>query len=168
MARRGRKKKMYKKIIEHQKEDIGSGGAWNSFAYCSKEVQMKSGYTDYVRISFIVDDRNATGSTDGANLISPHLGLMWACSYSNSLVTVDGEASQLEPNDLISVSATAGAGGVVTLPVKHRTIHNVTDASERDGNVFLWVKATDITADDDIILRMFVESYGRWHELTRL
>jgi len=169
MPRRARKKKMYRKITEHHKEDIAGEGAWNSFAYLRKDPNLKSAYADSVRISFLVDDRNAEGGTDSESLFSNMgFGLMFAASYQSSLETVDGEANQLNPDSLVSVTAKPGMAGVVTLPIKHVIRENIVDLREKDGYVYLWMKAPDSTTDDHLIVRMFIESYGRWHELIAL
>lgn len=154
---------MYRKLVEHHKETIGAGGAWNSFATLGKESDRKSAYCDYVVLNYILDDRTAVSSTDSTDLLEADIGLMFAASHNDALTTVDGDANQLGTDYVISVNATNGYGGRITLPIKQVIKGNATDLTEMDGKITLWMKATDVTIDDTLVWRFYIESYGRWH-----
>lgn len=156
-------KKMYRTNIEHHKETTPGTGAWNSFCEIYRDIDRKGGYCDSVTIHYLVDDRNAVSSSDAANLFSGlGFGLMFAASTSNVLETVDGESGQLDPNDLLHVRARNGVAGTVKLPIEHFIKQNSADTVEQDGKVTLWVKAPDVTTDDTLVIRFFIETRGRW------
>jgi hypothetical protein len=150
-------------MIEHHKENVGSAGDFNSFLVIEKDLDKKAGYVDKVVIHYLVEDRSLTGSADAPNLLSNmSYGAMFAASLNSSTETVDGESGLLDPNDLLQVRARSGMAGSVTIPIKHLIKENVTDLGERDGRVYLWIKTPDVTSDDDMIFRFYIEVWGRW------
>lgn len=171
--RRGRKKN-YKQMIAHHKETAAGDGGWDSFAYLYKEDDRKFGYTDYIKIHWIVDDRVVdTGSspdTDAPNLFSNQgFGALFVASYQSTLTTLsDGESNQLDPRYVKSVVAANGMAGSVSMPIKHLHQSLQADTDERDGHIYLWMKLPDSTVDDDYVVRFFIESFGRWNKVSGL
>lgn len=164
MARR-----MYRTMIEHHKEDVGSAGDFNSFLQLSKEVDKYQGYVDKVVIHYLLEDRAPEGGTDSPNLFSNlGFGLLFAATHAAALETVDGESGLLDPNDIINVRARHGTAGSVTLPIKRVIRENNADPDEKDGLIKLYLKTPDVVDDDHIIVRFYCEIYGRYVEGTGL
>ena len=69
---------------------------------------------------------------------------------------------------IISASATRGAGGSVVLPVKRRILSNesVSDSSTSGDPIYLHVRAA--TLGETTSLYLVVETWGRWHKTTSL
>lgn len=113
---------------------------------------------DRVTINFLVDD------IDGADSLrdSFPFGHFFALSHDAAVGTVDSESNQLSPLNLLDISARNGGGGVCTLSAKRAIKSNTNDADEGDGQIHLWQKNTDLTADDNVIMRYYIETYGRW------
>lgn len=154
---------MYKKITDIHKEDTGSGGGWNSFAVIKKDNQFKRGYVQKVRVSFILDDRVATSSTDALANSFP-TGVLFCASRAESTGTIEGEANQLNPDYLVgNVYATSATGGTFTLYLNQSIAQNTQDVAEQDGPIWLWMKNSDLTIDDNLRWRIVIESYGRYH-----
>jgi len=159
-----------------QKENTGSTGAWNSFAILKKDVQTPqgTGFADYVTIHYILDDRNvpAGESSDGGQVFNGALGTMWAAAYQSSLGTVDltqggTESNQLDKDNILSVRA-GGPHGTIHLPVKRKIVQDGVDFSENDGWIYLWMKNTDITTDDTLVWRLYIELNGRYVKVEAL
>ena len=146
-------------MIHLHEEDVGSAGNWNSFAYLKKLQEFQSAWIDYAKITFIVDDIDGGSSTQSAATRGSNVaGFMFACNNStNNPGTI--------PENTISVAAHAASGGSVSLPIKRRIVDNDVDQTRNDGRLYLWIKGTDFTYDDDVKVRMFVEVYGRWHDV---
>lgn len=162
--------KQYRQMIEHHNENTGSAGAWNSFGKISKLTnapQIHSGYVDKVRINYILDDIVNVDGGDSIRSSFP-FGVLFAASYEDSLFTIDGDANQLAPDHMVAVTARNGSAGSVTLPIKRRIMENADDVSEKDGYIYLWMKTTDLTTDDTLKWRMYIETFGRWVETNGL
>lgn len=156
-------KRMFRTNIEHHKETTPGTGAWQSFCEIFRDADRKGGYCKSVTIHYLLDDRNVVSSTDSGSLLSGMgFGLMFAASTSASLETVGGESNQLDPNDLLHVRARNGVAGSVTLPIRHFINSNSEDTAEQDGKVTLWLKSPDVTTDDTLVIRFFIECEGRW------
>lgn len=152
----------YRTLLEHHKETTSGTGAWNSFCTITKDRQRYKGTVNWVKIKFILDDIAATSGTDDIRDTFP-FGVMFAASRSSSLHSVDGEGSQLNPNYILDVTAKPGGGGVAYLNLRGATIEDTDeDLSRGDGPITLWMKDTDLTIDDTLIWRMFIEVNGRW------
>lgn len=153
----------YKFQTQHIKETTNSTGGWIRIASFRKDTPNSSGkgYLDRCTINYLVDD------IDGADTLraSFPFGMMFALSNAASLQTVDGEANMLGPEHMLDVGCRSGGGGSITLSARRSIAENVTDTSEGDGIIHLWVKNTDLTTDDNIIMRYYLESYGRWLEV---
>lgn len=162
---KGKKKNVMVKAAHHKEVAAGDGG-WQLIATLGKDADRYSSWLDSVRITYLLDDRNADSSSDAANLFSPHLGMMFAACTRDSTETVGGESGQLGVNNLLYVTAREGGTGVVNLPIKHRCKTNSEDTDENDGRVFLWMKPSDITTDDDLVFRFYFEAAGRWHTVS--
>lgn len=148
----------------HLKDSSNSSGGWNRIAYIQKEdrQQIHSGSVSHVILNYIVDD------IDGADSLrnSVPFGVMFAASYASSTETVDSEGSQLAPEHIIDVATRNGGAGSVKLTLNRRILSNQTDEAEADGVIHLWYKNTDLTTDDNVIMRFFLETYGRWVKST--
>lgn len=150
-------------MIEHHKEDVGSAGDFHSFLVIEKDLDKKAGFVDKVVVHYLVEDRALTSAEDSPNTMSNMgYGALFAASLNSSTETVDGESGILDPNDLIQVRARSGMAGSVTIPIKHLIKENVTDLGERDGRVYLWIKTPDVTDNDTMIFRFYIEVWGRW------
>lgn len=155
--------RQYKLLTNHEKDSSNSSGGWNRVAYFKKDTPSSSGVgtLEKVKVNFLVDDID--GSTDPRP--SFPFGHFFALSRTGSLSTVDGESNMLDPSQCIDITARNGGGGVATLYANHAKIaENTTDTSEGDGYIHLWQKNTDLTASDNIIMRYYIETYGRWVE----
>ena len=150
----------YKLLTQHVKDSANASGGWNRIAVFVKDTPNTSGkgYLDRCTVNFLVDD------IDGADTLraSFPFGFMFALSNAASTETVDSESGQLDPNDILDVGCRAGGAGSITLSARRSIAENVTDAGEGDGTIHLWVKNTDLTDDDNIIMRYYIETYGRW------
>lgn len=157
-------------ILEHQKENTGSAGAWNSFAIIKRDVRTPAGVgtAQKVRIRFILDDRNLTSGADAATIASQNMGTLWAACYQDALETVDGESGQLTESKILAVKAAGHFGNVVLDLDNAKLRHDGFDATERDGDIYLWMKNTDGTTDDEFVWRIFIELEGRWVQVTPL
>ncbi len=152
----------YKRLTNHKKESTNATGGWIRVAFFKKDTPTSSGsaYLDRCTVNFMVDD------IDGADTLrsSFPFGLTFALSNSVGLETVDGEANQLNPEHILDVGCRDGGGGSITLSARRKIAENTTDTGEGDGLIHLWMKNTDLTNDDNIIMRLFIETYGRWVE----
>lgn len=159
---------------EMQKENTGSAGGWNSFAVIKRDVRTPKGRgtVDSVKLHFILDDRNAVGSNDGGHVFGGGIGTLWAAAYANSTETITltqggTESSQLNPDKVISIKA-SGSYGNVTLPINQQIVQDGFDGVEMDGEIYLWMKNTDVTTDDTLVWRIFLEVDGRWVKVDAL
>lgn len=152
--------RMYKLKTQHVKDSSNSSGGWNKVAVLSKDTPTNSGkgYVDRITVNFLVDD------IDGADTLrsSFPFGNMFVLSNSGSTATVDSESNQLAPGSILDCAARDGAAGSVTLYARRSIAENADDTSEGDGYIYLWQKNTDLTVDDNVIMRYFIETYGRW------
>lgn len=155
------------RTIEHHKENSGGTGSWNSIAILGKEADKHSAFLDSVTIHYILDDISVTGDADTMRDSFP-FGVMFAASRSDGLATVDGDADQLVPTDIISVRARPGGGGSITLPIKHRCETNAESLGVQNGRVWLWMKTTDLTPNDTLVWRFYLEARGRWFTISGL
>ena len=150
----------YKQLTNHKKDSSNSTGGWNRIAYFAKDTPNSSGtgYLDRCTINFLVDD------IDGADTLraSFPFGHLFALSRTNTLTTVDGEANQLNPEHVLDVGCRDGGAGSITLYARGKIAENTTDTAEGDGYIHLWQKNTDLTDDDNVIMRYYIETYGRW------
>ena len=150
----------YKRLTQHVKDSSNSTGGWNKLVKFKKDTPNTSGkgYLDRCTVNFLVDD------IDGSDTLrnSVPFGHMFALSNSGSLETVDSESNQLDPADILDVGCRDGGGGSITLSARRQIAENADDVTEGDGTLYLWQKNTDLTGDDNIIMRYYIESYGRW------
>ena len=152
----------YKQLTNHEKSSTNASGGWIRIAYFKKDTPKPGGvgYLDRCTVNFLVDD------IDGADSLrnSFPFGSMFVLSRSGSLETVDGESNMLDPQDILDVGCRPGGAGSITLSARGKIAENTTDTSEGDGYIHLWHKNTDLTNDDNIIMRYYIETYGRWVE----
>lgn len=154
----------YKQMTSMHKDTSNASGAWQRFAAIQKEdrQQIHSGSVSHCIVHYLVDD------IDGADTLrnSFPFGVMFAASYANSTETVDGEASQLAPEHILDIATRNGGAGSVKLKLNRRIMENVVDEGEADGVITLWFKNTDLTNDDNVIMRLYLETFGRWVKAT--
>ena len=150
----------YKLLTNHKKDSANSSGGWNKIAYWQKDTPNTSGkgYLDRCTVNFLVDD------IDGADTLraSFPFGHMFALSSATATETVDSESNQLHPAYILDVGCRDGAAGSITLSARRTISENAVDLTEGDGYIYLWQKNTDLTDDDNVIMRYYIESYGRW------
>lgn len=150
----------YKQLTNHTKDSSNSTGGWNRIAYFSKDTPNSSGtgYLDRVTVNFLVDD------IDGSDTLraSFPFGHLFALSRGDAVTTHDGESNVLLPEHILDVGGRDGGAGSITLSARGKIAENTTDASEGDGYIHLWQKNTDLTVDDNVIMRYYIETYGRW------
>ena len=150
----------YKQLTQHLKDATNASGGWNKIAKFTKDTPNTSGkgYLDRCTVNFLVDD------IDGADTLraSFPFGHMFALANTGGLSTVDGESSQLNPDHILDVGCRDGGAGSITLSARRSIAENADDLTEGDGNIYLWAKNTDLTDDDNVIMRYYVETYGRW------
>lgn len=161
MAKRQRhyKKKMYRKLTEHHYESTSAGGGWSSVFKIQKDtLDRHGGYAKSCKINYILDD------IDGADSLrdSFPFGVMWAATLDDQTRTVDGSAAQLEPKYILDVTARQGGGGVASLNLAHFVRENSRDLDELDGEIYIFMKCTDLTVDDNLKWRMYIETMGRY------
>ena len=153
----------YRTMIEHHKENSAGAGDFNSCFTLTKDPDRYKAWVDHLVIHYIVEDRSPVSTTDSPNLLSNMgWGVLFAASHSDSTTTVDGESGLLGENSLISLRARNGVAGTVKLPIKRNIRNNSEDLEEKDGKITIWMKAPDVTSNDNIIVRFYVECYGRW------
>lgn len=152
----------YKQLTNHVKDSSNATGGWNRIAEFKKDTPNSGGigYLDRVTINFLVDD------IDGADTLraSFPFGHMFALSRASGTTTVDGEGSQMDPQHFLDVGCRDGGAGSITLTARGKISENVTDTDEGDGIIHLYHKNTDLTVDDNVIMRYYLETYGRWVE----
>ena len=152
----------YKQATNHIKDSSNSTGGWNKICRFEKDTPNSGGRgtLEKVAVNFIVDD------IDGADTLrsSFPFGHMFVLTREGNVSTVDGEASQLNPEHIIDVACRQGGSGSITLRGERDSViaENANDLDEGDGHIFLWQKNTDLTVDDNVIMRYYVETYGRW------
>ena len=157
MARR-KNRKMYRKAVELQIEDIGSAGNWNSFAYLKKLQEFQSAYIDYVKLTWITSDIDNDGGDTAATRGSAVAGYMFAVNNTtNSPFTTEGNT--------IGVAAGSARGGSVSIPVKRRIVDNDVDQTRNDGRLYCWIQGTDFTSDDNVNVSIFMEVFGTFHDV---
>jgi len=155
--------------MEMQKENTGSAGAWNTFAIIQRDVLRPNGVgtAEKVRLHYIIDDRNAVGSSDGAHPFFG-TGVLWAAAYQNSGETIGGDSGQVNPAKVLDIKAGQHAGNI-TLDLKGAKLRqDGFDAVEQDGDIYLWMKNTDTTTDDTLVWRIYIELEGRWVKINPL
>lgn len=147
------------------KDSSNSTGGWNRIAIVKKlavDPQIHSGYVGKVTINYLVDDINGADTLRA----SFPFGHMFIASYASSLETINSEANMVNPDHMVDVTCKDGGAGTATLYLNRRIVHNDDDTDEYDGQIHLWAKNTDLTVDDDIIMRYYIETWGRWVETT--
>ena len=150
----------YKQLTQHKKDASNSSGGWNKIAYFQKDTPNTSGtgYIDRVTVNFLVDD---ISGSDAIRSSFP-FGHLFCLSNADSTETVDSESGMLDPADMLDVGGRDGGAGSITLYARRKIAGNDVDTVEGDGNLYLWQKNTDLTASDDVIMRYYIETYGRW------
>ena len=145
---------LFKTISNVHVESIANN-TWSSFAILDKmQDSFNSAYIEKVRISYV----SAEEETE------PNLGFMFVSSLDNTLSATAAN----NDGQIISASATRGAGGSVVLPVKRRILSNesVSDSSTSGDPIYLHVRAA--TLGETTSLYLVVETWGRWHKTTSL
>ena len=156
MAKKKGKRKMFRKMIDLHLEDVGSAGNWNSIAYFKKLQEFQSAYIDYVKVTWITSDiaGSDVASTRGSNVA----GYMFAVNNTTNTPITASE-------NTIGVAAGAATGGSISIPVKRRIVDNDVDQTRNDGRLYLWMRSTDYTVDDQIDVLCFVEVFGTFHDV---
>ena len=128
---------------------------WNSCLRIDKmQDSFNSAYVEKVRISFVLNQEET----------EPNVGLLFASSLDD---TMSGTASDNDGR-IISASATNGAAGVITLPIKRSVRSNETpsDTSEAGNPIYIHLRGVAIGESTTVL--MVIETWGRWHKATSL
>ena len=149
---------MFRKMIDLHLEDVGSAGNWNSIAYFKKLQEFQSAYIDYVKVTWITSDIDNDGGTTAATRGSNVAGYMFAVNNTTNTPITASE-------NTIGVAAGPATGGSISIPVKRRIVDNDVDQTRNDGRLYLWMRATDYTVDDQIDVLCFVEVFGTFHDV---
>ena len=149
------KRKMFKTLTNAHLEGLGSDGNWTLFGTIDKQqTQMVSAYLEKCRISYLLYDTPASGS-------SAQAGIMFAASIEDSL-----DSSVASNNDGKIITAAAGRliGGTVVLDVKRSIKSNAEEVGRSDGPIYLFVRNTDGLTTTNALLT--VETHGRYCRTT--
>ena len=160
MARK--KSRMYKQISNVHLETVNDAPDWSSFLKLEKQdASMRSAYIDRVRISFV-------GAADTDKVA----GLLFVASHDNAL---NSTTPSVNDGNVISASASRGAGGVVTLDIKRKITMDYDSgdtailellAGSSGAPVYLHIRSADPDNNRDVYL--VVETWGRWFSATSL
>ena len=150
MARRRRGKKRYK-LIECGNVDMGSAGDQVKIAKFDKvDAQGITAYIHNIRLHYLAND------TDLGDLGTENVGCMF-------YLTTDDAWS-----DGYVFAAAAGGGNGTNLNLSAKRFVR-TDADDILGNlgpVYLWGEVTDATDTADIDVRLVIEAWGYFHQIT--
>lgn len=100
--------------------------------------------------------------------MSSNLGTFWCAAYQNGLETVDGEGGQIDPDNILSIKAAGHFGNAVLDLDDAKLRQDGFDGVECDGDIYLWMKNSDVTVNDTLVWRIFIELEGRWVKLEPL
>ena len=125
---------------------------------------MRSAYIDKVRISWVLASDEAGGENEGLLFVASHDSALDSSTPANN----DGQ--------IISASASRGAAGVVTLPIKRRVTVNYdgsltgTTGQLLEGMsgapIFLHTYKSETGSNADFY--MVIETWGRWFKTEAL
>ena len=147
-------KSMFKTISNVHLETLPDQ-TWNSCLRIDKmQDSFNSAYVEKVRISFVLNQEET----------EPNVGLMFATSLDDTL----SSTASLNDGKIISASASNGAAGVVSLPVKRsvRSNETPTDTSEAGNPIYVHLRGVAIGESTTVL--MVIETWGRWHKATSL
>ena len=145
---------MFKTISNVHVESIANN-TWSSFAVLDKmQDSFKSAYVEKVRISFITNEEET----------EPNLGILFVASLDNTMSATAGD----NDGQIISATASRGAGGVTSLMVDRRVTSNESESnSSRAGDpIYLHARAANI--GETTSLYLVIETWGRYHKVTTL
>ena len=115
---------------------------------------FNSAYVEKVRISFVLNQEET----------EPNVGLMFASSLDD---TLSGTASANDGR-IISASASNGAAGVVTLPIKRSVRSNETPSDTTEAGNPIYIHLRGVAIGESTTVLMVIETWGRWHKATSL
>ena len=146
--------KLFKTVSNVHVESVANA-AWSSILRLDKmQDSFSSAYIEKVRISFVSGEDDADDNQ--AWLFVSSLDDSMSATAANN----DGQ--------VISASATSGAGGVVVLPIKRRVTSNETPVgtSESGNPIYIHIRAAAVGAEQKAY--MVIETWGRFHKATSL
>lgn len=147
-------KNMFKTISNVHVETIAND-TWSSFAILDKmQDSFKSAYIEKVRISFVCAQEEA----------EPNIGVLFVASLDNTMSATAAD----NDGQIISATASRGAGGVTTLMIDRRVTSNesVSNSSQAGDPIYLHARAA--TIGESTGLYLVVETWGRYHKVTSL
>ena len=155
---------MFKQISNVHVETLADAPDWSSFLKLEKQdASMKSAYIDKVRISYVYNTEESSET---------HLGLLFVASHDNAL---DSSTSANNDGNVIAASASRGAGGVISLPIRRRITmdYDSADAAVLEllkgssgAPIYLHARQQESGSAADIYF--VVETWGRWFSATSL
>ena len=149
-----KKRTLFKTVSNVHVESIANA-TWSSILRLDKmQDSFNSAYVEKVRISFVSGEDDS--DENQAWLFCSSLDDTMSATAANN----DGQ--------VISASATSGAGGVVTLPVKRSVRSNETPSgtSEAGNPIYIHIRAAATGAEQKAY--MIIETWGRFHKATAL
>ena len=148
------KSSLFKTISNVHVESIANN-QWSSFAILDKmQDSFKSCYVEKVRISFVTNEEET----------EPNLGVLFVASLDQTLSTTASN----NDGQIISASASRGAGGTTTMQIQRTVTSNeVSQDSSRGGDpIYLHARAANI--GETTSLYLVIETWGRLHKVTSL
>ena len=161
MARK--KSKMFKQISNVHLETVNTQD-WSSFLKLEKQdPSMKSAYIEKVRISWVLD-------TDEADAVKE--GLLFVASHDKEL---DSTTPSNNDGNVISATASRGAGGVCTIDVRRKitTAYDGADVGvlellEGTSGAPIYLHVYKANTGSPANFYLVIETWGRWFSATSL
>ena len=144
------------KITSNVHAEAIASNDWSSFLKLDKlQDSFNSAYIEKCRISFISGEDDAEDNQ----------GWLFVASLDDAL---DSSTPSNNDGQVISATATRGAGGVVTLPIKRRITTNEAPSNETGSGfpIYLHVRAAATGSAQKAY--MVIETWGRLHRATSL
>ena len=150
--------KLFKQISNVHIEAVSTND-WSSFLKIEKQdPAMRSAYVEKVRISWVLSSDEPGGENEG---------LLFVASHDSNL---DSSTPANNDGQIISASASRGAAGVVTLPIKRRvTVNYDGSLAGTTGQLLEGMSGAPIfchvykaETGSDASFYMVIETWGRW------
>ena len=129
---------------------------WSSFIKLDKlQDSFKSAYVEKVRISYISGEDDAEDNQ----------GWLFAASLDDAL---DSSTPSNNDGQMISATASRGAGGVAVLPIMRTITSNEVTSNETGSGFPIYLHVRAAANGETQKLYMVVEVHGRLHRATSL
>jgi len=107
-----------------------------------------------VRISFVAAEEEA----------EPNVGVLFVASLDNTMSATAAD----NDGQIISATASRGAGGVTTLMIDRRVTSNEVNSNSSQAGDPIYLHARAATIGETTSLYLVVETWGRYHKVTSL